>query len=320
MLKKKTVIYRSTIFPGTFKSVIHPIFMKKGNSDKFDFGIHPEFLREGNAVDDFMNPSRIILGTDSQNVITIMKEIYRNIKGEWIFLSIEEAEMVKYVENAFHALKITFANEIGIISKMLNIDSYRILDILIKDKKLNLSSAYLTPGFAFGGSCLPKDLSTLIYRTNILGFRPHLLSSILTSNSEQIHRMVKMILEKGISNVGFFGLTFKENTDDLRESPLMKVGIEVIQQGYTPLFKKGYQLFYYDERLNISDLQYLADGIFRRTNSFKEFLEKSELILLHKRSIEFLQFLKEYKTKKTLIDLTNYYKELEVIHDYDSVV
>ncbi len=316
--KKRIIIFRSTIFPGTFKKVILPIF--KDNLSSFDFGIQPEFMREGNAVEDFMNPSRLILGTDSTNVITSMKDIYKNINSEWIILNIEEAEMVKYVENAFHALKITFANEIGIIAKMLNIDSYKILDVLTKDKKLNLSNAYLTPGFAFGGSCLPKDLSTLIYRAGKMGFRPNLLNSIIISNSEQVDRLVKMILNKKLNHIGFFGLTFKENTDDLRESPIIKVGIEVIQRGYTPLLEKGFHLFYYDKKLKISELQYITDGIFERTNSIQEFIEKSDLMIMHTRSEQLLNHLKKIETKRTIIDLTGYYKILEDTHNYESIV
>jgi GDP-mannose 6-dehydrogenase len=246
---RHTVVIRSTILPGTMRKVVIPTLEEfSGKKAGTDFGVcsNPEFLREGSAVKDFRRPPKTVIGEFDQASGDVVEKLYSKIDAPLIRTDLETAEMVKYVDNSWHALKIGFANEIGNVCKSLGVDSHRVMNIFCQDQKLNMSPAYLTPGFAFGGSCLPKDLRALSYQAKMHDLQLPILTSILPSNEVQISRGLQLIMEKGHARVGILGFSFKAGTDDLRESPL----VEIIER----LIGKGYDLRLYDKNVSISSL------------------------------------------------------------------
>lgn len=246
---RHTVVVRSTVLPGTMRDIVIPILEESSHKQAgVDFGVchNPEFLREGSAVKDFYAPPKTVIGELDRPSGCLLARLYEKLEAPLIRTSVETAEMVKYVDNCWHALKIGFANEIGNLSKALRIDAHEVMNIFCQDKKLNVSSAYLIPGFAFGGSCLPKDLRALTYKAKMADLQLPILSSILPSNEMQISRGVQLIIEKGHRKIGILGFSFKAGTDDLRESPI----IEVIER----LLGKGYELCIYDKNVNIASL------------------------------------------------------------------
>jgi GDP-mannose 6-dehydrogenase len=246
---RHTVVIRSTILPGTMRQMIIPVLEEhSGKKAGVDFGLcnNPEFLREGSAVKDFYNPPKTIIGELDETSGDLLSSLYAGLDAPLIRTDIETAEMVKYVDNCWHALKIGFANEIGNICKSLAIDAHGVMKIFCQDKKLNLSPAYLEPGFAFGGSCLPKDLRALAYTAKTRDLHLPILTSILPSNELQVSRGLQLIMEKGHRRVGVLGFSFKAGTDDLRESPI----IEIIER----LLGKGYDLRIYDKNVKIASL------------------------------------------------------------------
>ena len=246
---RHTVVIRSTILPGTMHKVVIPTLEEfSGKRAGVDFGVcnNPEFLREGSAVRDFRSPPKTVIGESDQASGDILSQIYAKLEAPLIRTDLETAEMVKYVDNSWHALKIGFANEIGNLCKSSGIDAHALMNIFCQDRKLNISPAYLLPGFAFGGSCLPKDLRALSYYAKMHDLQLSILSSILPSNEMQIARGLQLIIEKGHTRVGVLGFSFKAGTDDLRESPV----IEVIER----LIGKGYDLRIYDKNVNIASL------------------------------------------------------------------
>jgi len=246
---RHTVVIRSTILPGTMHKIVIPT-LEEFSSKKagIDFGVcnNPEFLREGSAVKDFRSPPKTVIGEIDRISGDILMKLYANLEAPLIRTDLKTAEMVKYVDNSWHALKIGFANEIGNLSKSFGVDSHAVMNIFCQDRKLNISSAYLLPGFAFGGSCLPKDLRALSYQAKMHDLQLPILSSILPSNEMQIARGLQLITGKGHTRVGILGFSFKAGTDDLRESPV----IEVIER----LIGKGYDLRIYDKNVNIASL------------------------------------------------------------------
>lgn len=246
---RHTVVIRSTILPGTMQKVVIPTLEEfSGKKSGQDFGVcnNPEFLREGTAVADFRNPPKTVIGELDQLSGDIVASLYNAIPAPLIRTDLHTAEMIKYVDNCWHALKIGFANEIGNLCDALEIDAIKVMDIFCRDLKLNISPAYLRPGFAFGGSCLPKDLRALSYQARMQDLELPILSSVLPSNELQIARGLKMTMECGNSRIGILGFSFKAGTDDLRESPV----IEVIER----LIGKGYGLRIYDRNVNIAAL------------------------------------------------------------------
>jgi GDP-mannose 6-dehydrogenase len=224
------VAIRSTVFPGTCEDVVIPAF---DHCRAVSVVSNPEFLREGVAVKDFFDPSLVVVGGDDEVAVNRVAEIYSSLDVHPCLVSLRTAEMIKYACNAFHALKIAFANEIGGLSDRLGIDGREVMETLCRDEKLNVSPAYLKPGFAFGGSCLPKDLRALVYRAKSLDFGAPLLQSILPSNTEHLHRGIQLMLDRRETNIGIVGLAFKENTDDLRESPVVSLIEHLIGKGRT---------------------------------------------------------------------------------------
>jgi len=246
---RHTVVIRSTILPGTMRKIVIPTLEEaSGKEAGVDFGVcnNPEFLREGSAVQDFRNPPKTVIGELDRASGDILAALYLKLEAPLIRTNLESAEMVKYVDNSWHALKIGFANEIGTICKSLGLDAHVVMNMFCQDRKLNISPAYLLPGFAFGGSCLPKDLRALSYQAKMHDLQLPILTSILPSNEMQIARGVQLITGKGNTRVGVLGFSFKAGTDDLRESPL----IEVIER----LIGKGYDLRIYDKNVNIASL------------------------------------------------------------------
>lgn len=246
---RHTVVIRSTILPGTMHKIVIPTLEEtSGKKAGTDFGVchNPEFLREGSAVKDFHAPPKTVIGELDEASGSHLAALYGKLNAPLIRTDLETAEMVKYVDNSWHALKIGFANEIGNLCKVFSIDAHRVMNIFCQDKKLNISPAYLLPGFAFGGSCLPKDLRALAYQAKIQDLELPILSSILPSNELQVARGLQLIMDKGHKRVGVLGFSFKAGTDDLRESPI----IEVIER----LLGKGYDLRIYDKNVNIASL------------------------------------------------------------------
>lgn len=244
-----TVVIRSTVLPGTMRRVVIPLLEKhSGKEAGVDFGVchHPEFLREGSAVDDFYAPPKTVIGELNPYSGDPLTTLYSKMTAPLIRTSLEVSEMVKYVDNSWHALKIGFANEIGNLSKALGVDSHDVMEVFSLDRKLNISAAYLKPGFAFGGSCLPKDLRALTYQAKLHDLELPILTSILPSNEIQVKYGVRLVMENDHKRVGVLGFSFKAGTDDLRESPV----IDLIER----LLGKGHDIRIYDRNVNIASL------------------------------------------------------------------
>jgi len=246
---RHTIVIRSTILPGTMHGVVIPALEEfSGKKAGIDFGVcnNPEFLREGSAVNDFNSPPKIVIGQLDAASGDILALLYAHLDAPLLRTDLRTSEMVKYTDNSWHALKIGFANEIGNLCKAFSIDAHEVMKIFCQDKKLNISPAYLMPGFAFGGSCLPKDLRALAYQAKTHDLALPILTSILPSNEMQISRGVDLVMKKGNKKVGILGFSFKAGTDDLRESPM----IEAIER----LIGKGYDLRIFDKNVNLARL------------------------------------------------------------------
>lgn len=246
---RHTIVIRSTILPGSMRQVVIPTLEESsGKQGGVDFGIcnNPEFLREGSAVKDFRCPPKTVIGELDQASGDLLSSLYAHLESPLVRTDLNTAEMIKYVDNSWHALKIGFANEIGNLCDSFGVDADAVMSIFCKDRKLNISPAYLKPGFAFGGSCLPKDLRALSYHAKMHDLQLPILTSVLPSNEMQIARGIELVTNSRARRVGVLGFSFKAGTDDLRESPV----IEVIER----LIGKGYDLRIYDRNVNIAAL------------------------------------------------------------------
>ena len=241
--RRLIVAVRSTVFPGTCEELSAACL---GGSERFAVVSNPEFLREGNAVRDFLEPSLLVAGGDDRGAVEKVAELYRPLAVEACLVSLRTAEMIKYACNTFHALKVAFANEMGALSGALGIRGAEVMDTLCRDTKLNISPAYLKPGFAFGGSCLPKDLRALVYRAGRLDLKVPLLETVLPSNAEHLRRAIQTVMDLPGARLGVFGLAFKENTDDLRESPVVAL--------LEHLIGKGRQVRVYDPHIRLEEI------------------------------------------------------------------
>lgn len=256
-----TVVLRSTVLPGTTDSIVTPILERaSGKRAAADFAIcyNPEFMREGSAVADFFNPPYTVFGAKHPDELVLLRELYEKVPSRVFEVEIAVAEMVKYVSNLFHAVKVGFANEIGTLCQRFGIDTGAVTEIFTSDNKLNISPAYLKPGFAFGGSCLPKDLRAIVHRAKELDLTLPLLESVMPSNFEHITRAVEAVLHTGKRRISMLGLSFKAGTDDLRESPQ----VQLIKR----LLGEGCQVTIWDEdvslgRLAGSNRQYIEEVI-----------------------------------------------------------
>ncbi len=243
------IVVRSTVLPGTLGQRLIPLLEEfSGLRAGRDFGVcmNPEFLRETSAIDDYYHPSYIVIGASDARSATITQQLYADIDAPIIHTSAVNAEMLKYVCNAFHALKIAFANEVGNLCKALGTDGREVMELFCRDVRLNISTAYLRPGFGFGGSCLPKDLRALIYRAKERDVECQVLRSVLQSNQEQIRRGIELVENTGRNKIGVLGLTFKSGTDDVRESPVVPL-VET-------LVGRGYQVQLYDRDVDLQKL------------------------------------------------------------------
>lgn len=304
---RHTVVIRSTILPGTMRNIVIPTLEEfSGKKAAVAFGVcnNPEFLREGSAVKDFRCPPMTVIGELDQTSGEIMATLYKKVEAPLIRTDLESAEMVKYVNNSWHALKIGFANEIGNLCKSLSLDAHEVMKIFCQDRKLNISPAYLLPGFAFGGSCLPKDIRALSYQAKMHDLNLPILTSILPSNEMQIARGLQLIVDRGQTRVGILGLSFKEGTDDLRESPL----IEVIER----LIGKGYDLRIYDNNVNIARLVGAnRDFILNRiphisrlmVDRIDAVLDFAQTIVIGNRDPEFKSVFDKLRDGQSLVDL-----------------
>jgi GDP-mannose 6-dehydrogenase len=241
--KKLVVTVRSTVFPGTCEEVVMKAL---GNSRGVSVVSNPEFLREGTAVRDFMEPSLLVVGGPDPEAVQTVADLYRDLPVKACLVTLRTAEMIKYACNCFHAVKIGFANEIGALCGALDIPGEEVMNTLCEDKKLNVSAAYLKPGFAFGGSCLPKDLRALNYRASRLDLKLPLLENVLASNESHLRRSIQAALALPAERIGIYGLAFKENTDDLRESPI----VTLIEH----LIGKGRELRVFDPHIQIDQI------------------------------------------------------------------
>jgi len=246
---RHVVVIRSTVKPGTVQEVIQPALeassgLKAGRD--FSLCFQPEFLREGTSITDYDNPPLTVVGSEDEYAVEVLRGLFGHLPCEFVHTSIRTAEMLKYACNAFHALKVTFANEIGRISQVAGVDPHEVMKLLCMDRQLNISSAYLRPGFAFGGSCLPKDLKALLYLAKSCDVELPMLCGILPSNAAHIEHAVEQVLASGRRSVGLVGLSFKAGTDDLRESPLVIMAERFIG--------KGLQLGIYDPQVNVARL------------------------------------------------------------------
>ena len=303
------IVLRSTVLPGTTESVITPALeAASGKKVGRDFLVcfNPEFLREGTAVADFFNPPFTVIGTDDPILAAPIHELYSFLSAQMWETSIQAAEMIKYSCNAFHALKVAFANEMGSISRALGVDPKIVSDIFKSDTRLNISTAYLSPGFAFGGSCLPKDLKALTYRARELDLKLPLLESILPSNAEHIDRAAEAILALGMRKIGVLGLSFKPGTDDLRESSI----VHLVKR----LIAEGCQVQIWDKNVSLGQLigsnrQFINDSIphigMLLRDDIQDVLAHAEVLVDATNALSRERLIAQLRDGQYLIDLAN---------------
>jgi len=305
------IIIRSTVLPGTNKQVADIVSAESGKNYGIDFAIvsNPEFLREGTAVKDFFNPELTVIGTDSEKAFDMMSKLYNEVDSKIYRVPIRVGEMIKYVNNSYHALKIAFANEVGNICKEMGVDSHALMNLFCEDTKLNISPVYFRPGFAYGGSCLPKDLKALTTLAHDNYIDVPVLSNIERSNSIQKEYVLEKIMEFSKKNIGILGLSFKKGTDDLRNSP----AVEIVER----LLGKGYWIHIYDKYIHLAKLtgtnkQEIENKIPKIGNYISDDLtdvvEKSEVIVITYNEPEFKGLISRYPDKK-FIDLSRIDKD-----------
>jgi GDP-mannose 6-dehydrogenase len=301
------VVVRSTVLPGTTHgSVIPALEAASGKKYGHGFGVsvNPEFLREGTAIRDFAHPPLTLVGHNHAADAAPTKALYQNIDAPLFSASIRVAEMIKYTSNTWHAVKVVFANEIGNLCKKMDVDSHEVMDIFCQDTKLNLSPYYLKPGFAFGGSCLPKDVRALQYRAKELDLEMPLVASVLASNHLQVQHAIDRVVDTGRKKVGLLGFSFKADTDDLRESPMVILA--------EALLGKGYELCIYDRNVSLARLvgankQYINEQIPHLSShlceSIDQVIDQSEVIVVGNASPEFSEAITRCRPDQIVIDL-----------------
>ena len=301
------VVVRSTVLPGTTHDVVIPALERtsgKQYGTGFGVSVNPEFLREGTAIQDFRHPPMTLVGHNYRSDAQPTEALYARVDAPLVTTSIRTAEMIKYASNTWHALKVCFANEVGNLCKRLDIDSHEVMDIFCRDEKLNLSAYYMKPGFAFGGSCLPKDVRAMQYRAKEVDLDMPVIASILGSNQQQIQHAVDMVVETGRKRVGLLGFSFKAGTDDLRESPIVILA--------EALLGKGYSLRIYDRNVSIARLvgankDYINTQIPHLSSllceTTDEVIDGSDVIVVGNGSPEFADALKRTRPDQVVIDL-----------------
>jgi GDP-mannose 6-dehydrogenase len=301
---------RSTVLPGTIENVVIPLLIKtSGKKIGADFGVcmNPEFMREGTSVHDFFNPPFTVVGEYDKKSGDRVVKMYKGINAELVRTDIKVAEMIKYTCNVFHAVKISFGNEIGNICKGLGINSHQVMDIFCKDTKLNLSSYYLKPGFAFGGSCLPKDLRAILYKSKEIDLDLPLLKSIMRTNDKQKDIAFDMVKKYGKKKIGILGLSFKAGTDDLRESPMVDLVEKLIGKGYeVRIFDKEVSL----ARIHGANRRYINKVIPHISTLLKKSMPEAfdgvDVIVIGNKNKDFIDYMTKFnKQHVIIIDLVN---------------
>jgi GDP-mannose 6-dehydrogenase len=303
------VVVRSTILPGTTEAIVVPALERaSGKREGKEFGVcvNPEFMREGTAVSDFLEPTMTIIGAAVQSSSAVIRELYAWAPGRIFETSFRSAEMVKYTCNTWHAIKVAFANEVGTLARELDVDAETVMDIFCADSKLNISAAYLKPGFAFGGSCLPKDVRALNYKAKELDLTLPLLDSIMSSNDEHLDRAAELILRNGKRRIAMLGLSFKAATDDLRESP----HVHLVKR----LIGEGCSVRIWDDNVSLgrligSNRQYIEQVIPHigslLSTSLEEVLNDAEVVVIGMRGLDPEALRKSIKSEQDVIDLVN---------------
>lgn len=301
------VILRSTVLPGTTDDIVLPILEKhSGKKAGVDFGLcfNPEFLREGSSVKDFYAPPFTLVGVANEKDADVVRQIYGWLEAEFLVEDYRTAEMVKYINNSYHAVKVAFANEVGRLCESLDIDSHAVMNVFCKDTKQNLSAYYLKPGFAFGGSCLPKDLRAILYKAKSMDVSMELFQSTLVSNRTQVEAGVKLVEKLGSKQVGLLGLSFKAGTDDLRESPIVTL-VET-------LLGKGYRIRIFDENVSLSrlvgsnkayiesELPHISEMLYE---SMEEVIDASDTIVIGNPDPRFGEIIDSVPASKQIVDL-----------------
>ena len=300
-------VLRSTVLPGTTETIVLPILEKEsGKKCGQDFTVcyNPEFMREGSAVADFLNPPYTILGASDTNHLAPLRELYKNVPATLYETTIPVAEMVKYFSNCYHALKVGFANEMGTMCKHLGVDAQAVTKIFTSDTKLNISPAYLSPGFAFGGSCLPKDLRAITYKAKELDLKLPVLEALMPSNAEHVDRAVDMVMSTGKKKIAQLGLSFKAGTDDLRESPQ----VQLIKR----LMGEGLDVRVWDEDVSLGRLaganrQYIEEVIPHigsvLSADLEDVLRSAEVVILGNKSASKERLAQYLRPEQIVIDL-----------------
>jgi GDP-mannose 6-dehydrogenase len=303
------VVLRSTVLPGTAEQIVIPTLERvsgKRMGQNFGVCVNPEFMREGTAVADFMEPSMTIIGAAEETHGARLRELYAWAPGRVFVTSFRSAEMVKYVCNAWHAVKVAFANEVGTVAKELGVDAESVIEIFTADSKLNISPSYLKPGFAFGGSCLPKDVRALNYRAKELDLKLPLFESIMPSNDEHLKRAVDLVLRTGKKNIALLGLSFKAATDDLRESPQ----VQLVKQ----LLGEGRDVKIWDDNVSLgrligSNRDYIEQAIPHigslLCQELRQVLAKAEVVVIGTRGIPKDDLRKNLRPDHIVLDLVN---------------
>jgi len=311
------------MLPGSVRETVIPALeASSGKRAGVDFGLclNPEFLREGTAVRDFYQPPKTVIGELNRASGDLLAGLYAETPGPMIRTDIETAEMVKYADNAWHALKVGFANEIGSLCKGLGVDSHRVMDIFCKDTKLNLSPYYLKPGFAFGGSCLPKDLRALLYKAKTLDVALPILAAVLPSNGLQLERALRAVIDQGSRKVGVLGFSFKAGTDDLRESPV----VELTER----LIGKGYDLRIYDANVALAAIhganrEYILERIPHISRLMvprvEDVLDHASTIVIGNAAPEFREVPRLLREDQTIIDLVRVTESRSVAGAYEGI-
>lgn len=315
--RRYTVVVRSTVLPGTTsRSVSLPIYKAAGvyGRSRIKIAVNPEFMREGTAIRDFNNPPYTVVGCEDDATVNLLRELYASVNAPFVRTSVTTAETLKYVSNTYHALKVCFANEIGDACQQLGVDAHEVMRIFAMDTKLNVSAAYLRPGFAFGGSCLPKDVKALLYATHHLNLNLPLLNAIVPSNNEQIQNAIQAVVITGSRRIGVVGLSFKPDTDDMRESPMVTLVESLIGKGLSVRILDANVAL---ARITGANRRYINEEIPHiarlMCDTDEELLNQSDVIVIGNDSEDAARIMSKLQTGQTLIDLTRGWLNIKAI-------
>lgn len=303
----RAIAIRSTIKPGTTRRVIDIIGQQSGKLSGHDFSVvsNPEFLREGTAIKDYLNPPYVLIGAEDDRGVDEVASIYNNVQAEIIRVRLETAEIIKYVNNSWHALKVAFANEVGSVCQALEINSREVSDIFVRDRVLNISPVYLRPGFAYGGACLPKDLSGFVSLARSANVATPVLDSVAASNERHIDRAIETIRRQGVQRIGVLGLSFKAGTDDIRNSPALRLVRALVTDGFdVRVFDEAVYFLLASGRSVPSYRAALGEVDQLLVETPGELLAHAELVIVAKKDRSFEPILRGLAGRR-LVDLVN---------------